>query len=166
MPNLSVNTNGPLGIDITTVGATKLYPLGTEVTVQDGDRFTVYRYLFAFAACAQFKLSYHDTFFFATAPTTTAILGLGNTRSLCIPQMSGGIAINQYGFYAVKGNMKVSALANCVNYANLYATATPGSVDDTSASMAKIIGLQLAQTNGGSTADVEAYAPNFIISQI
>lgn len=160
MPNVSPQTNGPLGVDVTAIETSPKFDLGTEFTDKLG---TTYRYCKSIGALAQYKLSYHDTSYILGAAATTALIGLTNSRPVCVPQMSGGFtAANQYGWVAVKGPLIVSALTLCAAVAQVYSTATPGSVDDTAASMCKIVGLSLASTVGGSTADTAAFAATYM----
>lgn len=160
MPNISPQTNGPLGVDVTQVSTTPLFALGAEFTDLVG---TTYRYVKSSASVGQYKLTYHDGSFVCAAETTTSLVGLTNSRAICVPQFSGGFtAANQYGWVAVKGPLTVSALTLCAASAQCYTTATAGSVDDTSASMCKIVGLALTSTVGGSTANTPAFASTYM----
>lgn len=60
-------------------------------------------------------------------------------RRVAIAQAA--LVASKYGWYLLRGEGYVNLLANCAKDVALYTTATAGSLDDTSASQTKVLGI-------------------------
>lgn len=109
---------------IADTSTTQTMPLGTRVRAYDdtlGEAEFVYLKGVASTAVGSWVL-------FNEADWTTSLLAANDIGQVAVA-MSANVA-NQYGFYQVRGKAVGKALTGFLDNANVYATATSGSVDD------------------------------------
>lgn len=145
-----------LGIQpIATTSTTRQHPLGTRVRASDdtyGAGTFVYAKGVASTVVGSAVILYPDDWTTALASTaTTGFVGVA---------MSANVA-NQYGWYQVIGKGVVKA-ATVVDNANVWATATPGTVDDATADGYMIHNAWFASADGtpsAGLAEIELMEP-------
>lgn len=120
-----------------------------------------YVYIQANGAIAQYDVVAIDEAGQA-APVTKALADDG--YKIAIAQTA--IADNEYGYVQVKGVVALNVLANCAADVALYTSATAGSLDDTSTSQTKILGLVATATAGGSPGSVAGWAASDPIADL
>lgn len=109
---------------IADTSTTQTMPLGTRVRAYDdtlGEAEFVYLKGVASTAVGSWVL-------FNEADWTTSLLAANDIGQVAVA-MSANVA-SQYGFYQVRGKAVGKALTGFLDNANVYATATSGSVDD------------------------------------
>ena len=89
---------------------------------------------------------------------TTALLAADAIGPVAIA-MSANVA-NQYGWYQISGKAVGLCLASFVDNANVYATATAGSIDD-----AIVAGDRVKRAKGASARDTDTGAADFEIDR-
>lgn len=127
---------------IADTSTTQLLPLGTRVRATDsslGEGEFVYLLGVASTAVGSWVT-------FNEADFSTALLAANAIGQVAVA-MSANVA-NQYGWYQVRGKAVGKALTGFLDNANVYATATAGSVDD-----AVVAGDRVKKAKGASAVD-------------
>jgi hypothetical protein len=141
-----------MGLMVAEKSTVAQFPLGLVVTVAQ----TTYKYVKAITGAKTIGLCYEinkDNELSAAITTTTAAL----VQQIGIPQIT--LAANDFAWVAIQGIITVSVLASCAAGAQLYTTATAGSLDDaTGGGVFAIRGFSISTANGGSTANVAGLA--------
>lgn len=137
-------------------GTTKKFNLGATITDSNG---TTWQYGLAAAAIAQGQIVSIDSAYSVGGGVTHASMDSGATPTkLGVYQLATSAASGEYIWVAIKGPMSVNLLASAVAGAKLYTSASPGSLDDASASQTLIPGLTANTTVGGAPALTACFA--------
>ena len=130
---------------ISTTSTTQQHPLGTIVTAEDrganANGIGEFIYLKGVANTAVGSWVTYNV-----DDGTTALLAADAIGSVAVA-MSANVA-NQYGWYQIRGKAVAKALTGFVDNANVYATATAGSIDD-----AVVAGDRVKNAKGASALD-------------
>lgn len=127
---------------IADTSTTQALPLGTRVRAADSSLGAgEFIYLSGVASTAV-----GSWVIFNEADYSTVLLGANAIGQVAVA-MSANVA-SSYGWYQVRGKAVGKALTGFVDNANVYATATPGSVDD-----AVVAGDRVKQCKGASAVD-------------
>ena len=153
-----------LGCNVFDTTTTQEFGLGTRVCVRYGannDLSADFVYIKAGAAltagqlCELPKISGTDAYVVDVPLTTTLAATAAPDQydqiACCVPQVD--IALNAYGWAAVKGDIEVLAAASASEGAKLYTTGTAGVVDDADTDYL-VENFVLVADNGGSQAKV------------
>ena len=120
-----VVTNPTLGFQpIASTDTTQNHPLGTRVQAHDST-YMVGEFIYLHGVASTEVGSWVT---FNQDDNTTALLAANAIGPVAVA-MSANVA-NQHGWYQIYGKAVGKALAGLVDNANVYATATAGSVDD------------------------------------
>lgn len=134
-------TSSMIGVNLTRVddSSSQMFPLGTQVAATDGSLF---EYCTCLSVISQYNaVVINDSGQASNATTTNLAAGaLGNTGKVGVAQTS--IPLSSYSWIQRAGKMVVNVLANCQDYELLFATTTPGKVDDVTVSEMLILGLR------------------------
>lgn len=147
--------NARVGVsDITETGTTQLYPLGTRVQAQDpvyGVGEFVYLLGVASTAVGSWVTFNQDD-------GSTTLLAANAIGPVAVA-MSANVA-SQYGWYQIYGkNPAALVLAGFADNANVYATATAGSVDDAVVAGDRVKNARGASAISGGAAEMELWYP-------
>lgn len=136
-------TNPALGFQpIAATDTTKNHPLGTRVTAKDAT-YGVGEFIYL-KGVASTEVGSWVTF--NQDDNSTALLAANAIGPVAVA-MSANVA-DQYGWYQIYGKAVGKALASFADNANVYATATAGSVDD-----AVVAGDRVKSAKGASAVD-------------
>lgn len=127
---------------IADTSTTQLLPLGTRIRAVDstyGEGEFIYLLGVASTAVGSWVLFSEDAF-------STSLLAANDIGQVAVA-MSANVA-SQYGWYQVRGKAVGKALASFADNANVYSTATAGSVDD-----AVVAGDRVKKCKGASAVD-------------
>ncbi len=157
-------TDGKIGIDVTAIYASASAASTIQLPAKPGDRVTgtnntVWMFTRAASTIAQFDVVAFGSYAASaqsvdstTAPTIQAapllVAGIANAG---VANMGGMVGIAQvaitsayYGWVAINGNaLRANVLVGCNPKVMLFATTTPGSLDDATTSVAYISGITL-----------------------
>lgn len=140
--------------DMAETGTTQLYPLGTRVQAQDptyGVGEFVYLLGVASTAIGSWVTYEQDN-------GATALL-VANAIGPVAVSMSANVA-SQYGWYQIYGkNPAALVLASFADNANVYATATAGSVDDAVVAGDRVKNARGASAISAGAAEMELWYP-------
>lgn len=147
--------NARVGVsDITETGTTQLYPLGTRVQAQDpvyGVGEFVYLLGVASTAVGSWVTFNQDD-------GSTTLLAANAIGPVAVA-MSANVA-SQYGWYQIYGkNPAALVLAGFADNANVYATATAGSVDDAVVAGDRVKNARGASAISSGAAEMELWYP-------
>lgn len=147
--------NARVGVsDITETGTTQLYPLGTRVQAQD-PVYGVGEFIYL-AGVATTAVGSWVTF--NQDDGTTTLLAANAIGPVAV-SMSANVA-SQYGWYQIYGkNPAALVLAGFADNANVYATATAGSVDDAVVAGDRVKNARGASAISGGAAEMELWYP-------
>lgn len=142
-----------LDANLTKVGTTKLFDLGTKIETKTGKTF---RYCKATGTLAQYLTTLLDASWNASAGVEYAAAASGvGPKKLGVHQ-AGALVSGQYAWFQTAGNMTVIAGESVDVGDKLYTTSTAGELGDTSASQSLIEGLT-ATAAVASPGNVTAY---------
>lgn len=127
------------------LGGGKGFTVGTRLEMHDGKNYVFVQANSAVAAFNIASLDSSNGVITALQTSTSAA-----SEELCVPQFA--FASGDYGWAQVRGACKVKVLGACAKSVTLYSTATPGSLDDATASNYEIRGVQILSTNPSATA--------------
>jgi len=152
MANTNPRIYAPAGVDVTAVGSSPLFELGTEAIGQDNSKWV---YVLAGSAITAYNYV-TMTKAFSAVPGTKALVDAGNKVGIA----QNAIASGQYGWVAVRGGndlLKVTAKTGCAISVALYTSGTAGYLDDTAASQTLVNGIVLTDTATSSGAAEECF---------
>lgn len=145
MANLGISASSIIGVNLSRMDSTQLFPLGTTVNLTDGGQAMYVKSsasaLSTFAACSVNKAGV------ATMLTTT---NAPNSPRVGFAQVS--IATSDFGWVRLGGSMLVNLAAQCAPAVPLFSTATAGVLDDATVTAGYIPGLVCATTISNATA--------------
>lgn len=147
--------NARVGVsDITETGTTQLYPLGTRVQAQD-PVYGVGEFIYLAGVASTVVGSWVT---FNQDDGTTTLLAANAIGPVAVA-MSANVA-SQYGWYQIYGkNPAALVLAGFADNANVYATATAGSVDDAVVAGDRVKNARGASAISGGAAEMELWYP-------
>lgn len=160
--NTHFAVGGPLaGVNLTNVSTTAEFPVGTTVS---GNKNSVWEYVYAASGIAQYNAVCITGSGNAMPSTTTHAV---TAKKVGFAQVA--IASGSYGWVARAGfQLTVMLAASCAAGAQLYTTATAGTLDDAVVTAAAIPGAvcTVAASGGGVTnTTIMAAQPSVIVSQ-
>lgn len=145
--------DGPLGVELTTTGTTKLFALGTIVQATDPDRGAgEFIYLTGVASTAIGSVA-----LYAADDYSTTLAVADDIGPLAVA-MSANVA-SQYGWYQISGKASGKVLASFADDADCYLTATAGSLDDADVAGDYVNNCKGASAVAGGLADLEIARP-------
>ena len=140
--------------DIAETSTTQLYPLGTRVQAQDAT-FGVGEFIYLQGVASTNVGSWVT---FEQDSGATALL-VANAIGPVAVSMSANVA-SQYGWYQIYGKCPSAlVLAGFADNANVYATATAGSVDDAVVAGDRVKNARGASAISGGAAEMELWYP-------
>lgn len=149
------------GVNFEATTTTASFVLGEKCEDSGGGSWV---YVQANGTIAQYDAVKVDHDFQAAALTTT--ISGSEPTDVAVAQIA--FADNEYGWVwegpggGTGLGIKVNVLASCATDVKIYTTATAGKLDDTATDLVQ--GLMITATNGGSTAAVECYATNKMVT--
>jgi hypothetical protein len=150
------HTHGIIGLQpIANTETTQLHPLGLVVDAIDptyGPGKFIYLKGVASTAVGSFVLYNQDDY-------TTSLLAANDIGQVAIA-MSANVA-SQYGWYQISGKAVGKVLAGFVDNANVYGTATAGSVDDAVVAGDRVKCCKGASAIGTPSAGLAEFEINF-----
>jgi hypothetical protein len=158
MANTHYNTDGKLGINLSTVGSTAKHKLLERTS---GNNESEWVYVYASASITQYMAVGVEA---SGTASPLDVTGARRGDTIGIAQVAFSAA--DYGWVATKGrSLRVATTAAVAVGARLYTTATAGRVDDAAAStQAQIGGLYLIATASGTSASSAAcVAGNLVV---
>ncbi len=140
--------------DIAETSTTQLYPLGTRVQAQDAS-YGVGEFIYLLGVASTAVGSWVTYEQDSGATTLLAANAIGPVAV----SMSANVA-NQYGWYQIYGKCPSAlVLAGFADNANVYATATAGSVDDAVVAGDRVKNARGASAISGGAAEMELWYP-------
>lgn len=142
------------GIDVTDVGATQKFKLGSIATLNDSAGAKVYVYGRANGAitAAGYVCGMTTGFDWAMVSTTTTTPGTAGPGTP-VAVAAAAFADNDYGWFQVFGKAGVRTAASAAIGTQLNTTATAGQIDDDATAGAEVInGIVLLTATGGAAA--------------
>ncbi len=134
-------TSSMIGVSLTRVddSSSQMFPLGSQVLATNGSLF---EYCTCLSVISQYNaVVINDAGQASNAETTNLAAGaVGNTGKVGYAQVS--IPLSSYAWIQRAGKGLVNVLANCQDYVPLFATTTPGKVDDVTVSEMLLLGLR------------------------
>lgn len=147
--------NARIGVsDMAETSTTQLYPLGTRVQAQD-PTYGVGEFVYLEGVASTAVGSWVT---FTQDDGATALLAANAIGPVAVA-MSANVA-DQYGWYQIYGkNPAALVLAGFADNANVYATATAGSVDDAIVAGDRVKNARGASAISGGAAEMELWYP-------
>lgn len=129
-------TSSMIGVNLTRVDAStaQMYPVGTQVLTTDGG---LYEYCTCLSIISEFNAVVINEL--GQASNLTSTNALTDSKKVGVAQVS--IPVSSYAWIARQGKMTVNVLANCQDYVILFATSTPGKLDDVTVSECLVLGI-------------------------
>jgi len=142
---MPTSTSSVIGVNLTRVDDSAMYPLGTIVNLSDGGQAMYVKAstsaLSTYAACS---IGVNGV---TTMLTTT---NAGDSPRVGFAQTS--IGTSKYGWVQLGGQVLVNLAANCDDNVPLFTTSTAGVLDDTTVTAGYIMGLVNTRTISNATA--------------
>jgi hypothetical protein len=142
MPNV---TSSLIGVNLTRVDSTALFPVGTLVNLSDGGQAMYVKA--STSALSTFAAVSIDAAGIATMLTTT---NAPNSPRIGFAQTS--VATSAYGWVQLGGKVSVNLAAQCDDAVPLFSTATAGVLDDATVTLGYVAGLTSTTTISNATA--------------
>ena len=142
---MPTSTSSVIGVNLTRVDSSAMYPLGTIVNLSDGGQAMYVKAstsaLSTYAACS-IGVNGIATMLTTSIAETSPRVGFAQTS----------IATSQYGWVQLGGQVQVNLAANCDDNVPLFTTSTAGVLDDTTVTAGYIMGLINTRTISNATA--------------
>jgi hypothetical protein len=137
-------TSSLIGVDLLNYSTTAQFTLGTMVNGTDGSLF---EYVQAASAISTYNaVAIADTEIASNLTTTNAV----EVKRVGVAQIS--IAISCYGWVQRSGKMIVNVAQACQDFVALFATTTPGVLDDATVSEMLVLGINLVSSTSTASA--------------
>jgi hypothetical protein len=154
------------GIKVDETTTTAKFKLGELRFTEDGRGWV---YIQADEAVEQYDACViHSDWGVSEATDTTAAVGTGSGKMICVPQVA--IASGSYGWGCVRsnGDATVNADALCAAYTQLYTSATGGVLSDTADNDVTVSGIVLTATlaTGASSGTAVMNFPHVFVDLI
>lgn len=133
-----------IGANLTQTDSSPLFALGTRISATDG---AVFEYIQAASALSQYNAVVIDVDNIGSNLTTTNGVEI---KRVGVAQVS--IAVSLYGWVQRSGKMIVNVLQGCQDFVALFATTTPGKLDDATVSEMLVLGLNLVTSTSTASA--------------
>lgn len=150
-------TNDLLGVTITQIDTAQVYPLGTRARARNNADSTgwmgefIYMKGVASTAAASWVLLNYDDY-------STSLLADTNVGPVGVA-MAATVA-STFGWFQTRGKASANLAASCADNAELYTTATAGTVDDVKTGQFQIYGARAASAvTSAAAGDVEIDNP-------
>ena len=142
---MATSTSSVIGVNLTQVDDSALFPTGTLVNLSDGGQ-AMYIHASASALSTYAAVSVDENGVATMLTATNA-----NTNpTVAFAQVS--IATSAYGWVHLGGKVTVNLAAQCADQVPLWATSTAGVLDDATASVGYINGVMSVTTISNATA--------------
>lgn len=138
-------TSSMIGVNLTRVDASAMFPLGTLVNLSDGGQaMYVKSSVSALSTYAAVSIGLNGiaTMALTANMETTPRMGFAQTS----------IGTSKYGWVQLGGQVLVNLAANCDDNVPLFTTTTAGVLDDATASTGYVMGLVATRTISNATA--------------
>lgn len=142
MPNV---TSSLIGVNLTRVDTTAVFPVGTLVNLADGGQAMYVKA--STSALSTFAAVSIDASGIATMLTTT---NAPNSPRIGFAQTS--VATSAFGWVQLGGRVLVNLAAQCDDAVPLFSTATAGVLDDATVTLGYVAGLTNTTTISNATA--------------
>lgn len=141
---MATATSGIIGVNLTRVDTSALFPTGTMVNLSDGGQAI---YVKATSEISQYAAVLVDATANVVMLTTT---NAANNKRIAFAQTS--IQSAGFGWVQMGGAPLVNCAANCAPNVPLYTTATAGVLDDATVTLGYVQGLIATNTISNATA--------------
>ena len=145
MANLGISASSVIGVNLSRMDSSALFPLGMIVNLTDGGQAMYVKAsasaLSTFAACSINKAGVATMLTTSNAP---------NSPAVGFAQIS--IATSDFGWVRLGGTCLVNLASQCAPNVPLFATSTAGVLDDATSTLGYIPGLVCVTTISNATA--------------